>query len=216
MKNEIQKDQCVWGKYIGGGAFGKVYEVECQGKKYAGKKIPKSKLNSKNSQISFKREIDILKRMSICENSVKFHSHFDDQYYEIIILELCDCTLTDFSEKSINGFNSDLIYSIIDGLNNAFICMNQNNIIHRDIKLDNIMIKYTDSSHKKFIPKINDYGLSRLLQAGIASTYCGSPVYMAPEVLLYQKYGTKADLWSIGVMIYYIHFKDFPFDFKME
>ena len=216
MKNTIQKEKCVWGRFLGGGAFGKVYEVECQGKKYAGKKIPKSKLKSESSQISFKREIDILKRMSICENSVQFYSHFEDENYEIIILELCDGTLTDILENNINGFNGDLIYSIIDGLNNAFICMNQNDIIHRDIKLDNIMIKYTDSSHKNFIPKINDYGLSRVLQAGIASTCCGSPVYMAPEVLLYQQYGSKADLWSIGVMIYYMHFKDFPFDFTMD
>ena len=215
-ENKIKKEECKWGRFLGGGAFGKVYEIEYRGKKYAGKKIPKSKLKSEKFKESFKRELDILKRMSICENSVKFYSHFEEAQYEIIILELCDGNLTDILDKYEDGFNSDLIYSIIDGLNNAFKCMNQNNIIHRDIKLDNIMVKYTDSSHNKFIPKINDYGLSRLLEEGIASTWCGSPIYMAPEVLLNNKYGIKADLWSIGIMIYYMHFKEYPFDFTRD
>ena len=84
--------------------------------------------------------------------------------------------------------------------------MNENEIIHRDIKLENILIKYTDSSHTKFIPKINDYGLSREMNNGIASTWCGSPLYMAPEVLMNKEYNNKADLWSIGIMIYIMHF----------
>ena len=216
LQNEIKKEECKWGNFLGGGAFGKVYEVEYRGQKLAGKKIPKSKLKSAKSIESFKRELDILKRMSNCENSVKFFSHYDDNQFEIIILELCDANLTDILEQNENGFNNDLIYSIMDGLNNAFMCMNQNGIIHRDIKLDNIMVKYTDSNHKNFIPKINDYGLSRILQDGIASTCCGSPIYMAPEVLLNNKYGEKADLWSIGIMIYFMHFKEYPFEFTMD
>jgi serine/threonine protein kinase len=86
-----------------------------------------------------------------------------------------------------------------------------NNIIHRDIKLENIMVKYIDSSHRKFIPKINDYGLSKQVKGGITSTVCGTPIFMAPELILNKPYNNKADLWSIGVMIYIMLFKDIPY-----
>ena len=80
-----------------------------------------------------------------------------------------------------------------------------------DIKLENIMVKYIDSTHKKFIPKINDYGLSKQVKGGITSTICGTPIFMAPELILQKPYNSKADLWSIGVMIYIMIFKDIPY-----
>ena len=209
---EFKKDECVWGKQIGKGNFGEVYEVEYHGKKYAGKIVPKLKLLTEEDVKYMKGEIEILKKMSNCENSVKlFFNYNNENGDEILILELCDCELAELLNKSKTGFDSALIKDIMIGLNNAFSYMNQSEIIHRDIKLENIMLKYTDSSKKKFIPKINDYGISRTLQNGIASTFCGSPLYMAPEVILKKPYSDKADLWSIGILIYMMHFKEIPF-----
>ena len=205
-----------WIKKLGKGSFGEVFEVEYQGKKYAAKKIQKIRLISPKTKQSFEREIDILNKMSQCENSVKFIGYFEENNFEIIILELCDCDLIEVLNNSKNGMDSSQIYCIMDGLNNAFKYMNNNKIIHRDIKLENILVKYNDYSHTSFIPKINDYGLSREIQGGIASTWCGSPLYMAPEVLLNKKYDDKADLWSIGILIYILHFKEIPFDFNIN
>ena len=213
---EFNKDECVWGKRIGSGSFGDVFEVEYQGKKYAAKKISKLKLLTEDDQKYLKNEIEILKKMSRCENSVKLIYNYNENGNAILILELCDCELSDLLNTKNDGFDSAEIYKIMTGLNNAFKFMNQCEIIHRDIKLENIMIKYTNSSKTDFIPKINDYGISRILQNGIASTLCGSPLYMAPEVLLNKPYSDKADLWSIGVMIYLMHFNENPFDLKLN
>ena len=203
-------------KLLGKGSYGEVYEVEYEGKKYAAKKIPKMKLITPKAKESFKRELNILKKMSSFENSVKYLDNFEEDNCEIIILELCDCELIEILNKSKGGLNSSKIYSIMSGLNKAFKYMNDNQIIHRDIKLENILVKYTDSSHENFIPKINDYGFSREMTGGVASTWCGSPLFMAPEVLLNKTYNDKADLWSIGIMIYIMHFKEIPFDFNIN
>ena len=213
---EFNKDECVWGKRLGSGNFGDVFEVEYQGKKYAAKRISKLKLITEDDEKYLKNEIEILKKMSKCENSVKLISNYNENGNAILILELCDCELSDLLNTKNDGFDSAEIYKIMTGLNNAFKYMNQCEIIHRDIKLENIMIKYTNSSKTDFIPKINDYGISRVLQNGIASTFCGSPLYMAPEVLLSKPYSDKADLWSIGVLIYIMHFNGNPFDLKIN
>ena len=207
---EFDKDECKWGKKLGKGNFGEVFEVEYHGKKFAGKLIPKMKLMTEDDVKYMQGEIEILKKMSSCENSVKLYYNYKDNGDEILILELCDCELADILNHS-KGFDTSQIYEVMSGLNNAFRYMNQSEIIHRDIKLENIMIKYTDASHTKFIPKINDYGVSRTLNKGLASTFCGSPLYMAPEVIMKKPYTDKADLWSIGVLIYIMHFKEIPF-----
>ena len=146
--------------------------------------------------------------MKNCDNSVSIIKHYEDENNEILILELCDKELNDIIPQS--GFNDDMIYLIINQLNNALNMMHYYNIVHRDIKPQNIMVKYTNQSHSKFLVKINDYGLSRSLRI-YASTLCGTPIYMAPEMFLGQRYDKKVDLWSIGFMIYYMHFKEYPF-----
>ncbi len=209
----FDKNQVKWGKFINKGAYGKVYEVEYKGQKYAGKKIPDLIIKKENLMEALQREIDILEKMSKCENSVKFYAHYRENNDEVIILELCDCELEEILNRASSGFNSAEICTIMKGLNNAFSIMNINNIMHRDIKLENVMVKYTNKWHTKFIPKINDYGLSRQVKE-VASTLCGSPVYMAPEIFIENKYNRKADLWSIGVMMYYMYFREFPYDIK--
>jgi len=211
MDDDFDKDKCKWGKLLGKGSYGEVYEVECNGKKYAGKKMSITKIIFEGLQEALKNEIDILERMSKCDNSVKFYAHYTENNYEIIILELCDCELEKLLNDSPGGFSNSEVLSIMKGLNNAFKIMNMNNILHRDIKLENIMVKFLDPSHKRFVPKINDYGLSKQVKGGITSTVCGTPIFMAPELILQQPYNSKADLWSIGIMIYIMIFKDIPF-----
>uniref|UniRef100_A0A914DKK5 Protein kinase domain-containing protein n=1 Tax=Acrobeloides nanus TaxID=290746 RepID=A0A914DKK5_9BILA len=60
-----------------------------------------------------------------------------------------------------------------------------------------------DPPFYELIVKIADFGLSRVLGEGsLASNFCGTPYYMAPEVVLNQKYNSKADIWSLGMIIY--------------
>ena len=97
-------------------------------------------------------------------------------------------------------------------LNNAFKIMKENKIIHRDLKLENILIKYKENN--KYIIKLADYGSSKRLDS-LSKNYCNSKVgtliYMAPEILNGEKHNYKCDLWSIGVIIYRLKFVKSPF-----
>ncbi|XP_056159092.1 serine/threonine-protein kinase ATG1t [Syzygium oleosum] len=73
-------------------------------------------------------------------------------------------------------------------------------IVHRDLKPQNILLS---GSEEDKVLKVADFGLSRTLQPGYsADTVCGSPLYMAPEVLLFKKYDEKVDMWSIGAILF--------------
>ena len=81
-----------------------------------------------------------------------------------------------------------------------------NNILHRDLKPQNILL--TDD----YILKITDFGLARYYQQdNMITTICGSPLYMAPELLKNDKYNIKSDIWSLGVIIYQMVMKNHPF-----
>jgi len=210
-------------KELGKGQFGVVYKLEYKGKEYAIKKISKDKIDNSPSveyreylKNALQREIDILKKMSEFENSVKLYGHFTEEKDYILVLEFCDSDLKNLLKEKGKLASSEIL-TIMEGLNKPFKYMYKNGILHRDIKPENIMIKFVDSSKTKYIAKIGDYGISRELDNGIATTILGSPVYMSPEMLLeVDEYTAKSDLFSLGVMIYQLHFNSFPFTFPMH
>ena len=177
-------------KELGKGQFGEVYKLEFKGKEYAIKKISKDKIDNSPSveyreylKNALQREIDILKKMSEFENSVKLYGHFAEEKDYILVLEFCDSDLKNLLKEKGKLASSEIL-TIMEGLNKPFKYMYKNGILHRDIKPENIMIKFVDSSKTKYIAKIGDYGISRELDNGIATTILGSPVYMSPEMLL--------------------------------
>ena len=210
-QNNIRSD-----KLLGHGTFGEVYSgsLKSSGKKIAIKRISKKKMQQYNFEYmkkSFFNELDCMKKCN-CENSVYLYNHIETQNNYNIIMELCDGDLDHELRKRPEGFNTDEVRYIISQLNNAFKKMVQNNIIHRDLKLGNILIKYTDETKTKFVPKLSDYGFSKELsdKSGITKTSLGTPSTMAPEVIK-GKYNNKVDLWSIGVLMYQLHFNELPY-----
>ena len=79
-----------------------------------------------------------------------------------------------------------------------------NNVIHRDIKPENIMVT------KEGSVRLIDFGLSKVTTRKNLQTVAGTPYYMAPEVLR-GNYGEKADLWSLGVLLYVLVSGYLPF-----
>ena len=146
-----------------------------------------------------------------CENSVRFIKRIDINPNEILlVMELCDKDLYHHLKDNHYGipFSIEEIKETFLQLNNGFRIMRKNNIIHRDLKLENIMIKYTDNKKTHFIPKISDFGLSKEMNYQNTNITSDSR-YMAPELFnnnIY--YDDKVDLWSIGCIIYELYFRD--------
>ncbi|QEU59591.1 Atg1 [Kluyveromyces lactis] len=117
-----------------------------------------------------------------------------------------------------NGLNRVLVVNYLQQLSSALKFLRSKNLVHRDIKPQNLLLctpllDYSDPKtfhelgfvgiYNLPILKIADFGFARFLpNTSLAETLCGSPLYMAPEILNYQKYNAKADLWSVGTVLY--------------
>lgn len=115
-----------------------------------------------------------------------------------------------FPHPEDGGLNDAMVRSFLTQLASALRFLRSRDIVHRDIKPQNLLLRIPDdecleSGHPREIPqiKVADFGFARSLPAAsLAKTLCGSPLYMAPEILRYEKYDAKADLWSVGAVLY--------------
>ena len=157
------------------------------------------------------RELENMQKCK-CNNTVEVYERIDDNKGYVIVMELCDISLSDYIDKVIKRpLSIEEIYYTFSNLNNAFKIMQEKNIVHRDLKNENIIIKYINKEKTKFIPKICDFGFSKEIEEVSKNTLVGSTFSIAPEILKGIKYDSKVDLWSIGIMIYYCCFKDYPY-----
>lgn len=108
------------------------------------------------------------------------------------------------------GLHEKVVRCFLGQLAEALKFLRDKDIIHRDIKPQNLLLHPASAEdiaagHPEGIPllQVADFGFARALPAtSLAETLCGSPLYMAPEILRYQKYDAKADLWSVGAVLY--------------
>ncbi len=116
--------------------------------------------------------------------------------------------LFDFNEK--RTLTKKKVCDIGKQIASALKEMHERGLIHRDVKLENILI---DKNGKI---KLIDYGLSRSLRGGRANTLCGSMGYVAPEIYKRETHGVKADAWAFGVLLYALAFDLYPPFIEME
>ena len=216
---------------IGEGGFGKVFKAidKKTHEERAIKIIDKDKIrnnymkeycreiNEQEMKIYINDLINEIKSMKmvngekdINKNTVKFYEYFDNEKEFAMVIELCDNNLTKLLAKKESPYNIHELYEILIQLNNTFKIMAKNKLSHRDIKLENILIK---NENQKNVLKLTDYGVSKQLIniSNKFSTKVGTPAFMAPEVLEGKEYNNKCDLWSLGVAIYVLIFKEYPY-----
>ena len=189
---------------IGEGNFGRVYSTK---RKNDGKKVCLKFITiNNNNKNDYKNELEILKLLNEFENSVKYYG--DYKYIneigeeEIIIeMEKCDMDLKKFIKEKLI-LKVEEIKKILFGLNKVFKFMQEKKIIHRDLKLDNILVKYDNNSG--YIFKLSDYGNAKIQNNSYSLK--GTLETIAPEILIGQgnKYDSKIDIFSLGIILYQI------------
>ena len=203
-------------KEIGYGSFWRVYLGEDSKTKelYAIKRVDKRQLQqSQYLEKAFWNEVEIMRKIQ-SPYSVKLYNVLPSLHYYNMVEELCDGDLYTELMKRPNGFSTEEVRRIMIQLNDAFAQMQKHKIVHRDLKVSNVFIKYT--KRPEFDVKLGDYGFSKELSDDITATKLGTPITMAPEILMNRAYTSKVDLWSIGVLIYHLLFKDLPFKGRNE
>ena len=195
------------------------------------KSIPKNKMDQE-AQKNFRRELQNLHNLKH-PNIIHILDYLNNQSYNYIVLEYCNGGnlreyLQKYMEKNNAPLNEFFIQKILRQIAPALEFMHSKNIIHRDIKLENILLnfntypnipkngkrpqalKFSEKSlNKDFSAKITGLNFSKdLIQDNMGSTILGTPLYMSPDVVerldnkTNKKYNTSADLWSLGVITY--------------
>jgi Ca2+-binding EF-hand superfamily protein len=197
---------------LGEGKFGKVklgvYKKTRE--KVAIKIIKKSSLENLKDIELVKSEIDIMK---LCRhpNVVKLIDHFENSEYIFIVMELLKGgNLGEYFNKNKFQITEKRAAKIMYQLASGVKYLHHYGILHRDIKPDNIML--SDTTEDASV-KVMDFGLSKIMgsQEKVADGY-GSLSFVAPEVLIRQPYNKQIDIWSLGVILYYMLSGTLPFD----
>jgi len=205
--------ECVGNRYLvytkdvlGTGSFSTVYKGrdKTNDLNIAVKKIDKYNPNMKKLK-NIDEEIKILQiiKSHPHPNIVKCYDILETNDFFYIIMELCDCNLKSILTKPIKEKYAKFYYKqLLNGMNHLVL----HNIVHRDLKPQNILL--TDQN---MCLKIADFGLSSRSTSKHITMQCGSPMYMAPEILNGSKYNNKIDIWSSGIILYEILFNINPF-----
>ncbi|GIY16349.1 hypothetical protein CEXT_708511 [Caerostris extrusa] len=193
------------------GGFARVHEWTdlTTGQVYACKIIPKSRLTKPHQKEKILREIDLHRKLQH-KNIVRFHHFFEDDHNVYIILENC-------SRKSLVHVlrnrriltESEVRYFMLQ-LAEGVQYTHSQGVIHRDLKLGNMLLS------EEMEVKIGDFGLathvSNLDKCGKKFTVCGTPNYIAPEVLNMQGHSFSADVWAMGCIMYAMLVGQPPFE----
>uniref|UniRef100_A0A1Y1N2A1 Calcium/calmodulin-dependent protein kinase type 1 n=1 Tax=Photinus pyralis TaxID=7054 RepID=A0A1Y1N2A1_PHOPY len=201
---DAEKPQCVEDKYtlkdlLGTGAFSVVRlgeSKEQHGQLYAIKIIDKKALKGKED--SLENEIKVLRKLTH-HNIVQLLETYEDKSKVYLVMELVTggelfdriVEKGSYTEKDASG----LIRQVLEAVD----YMHEQGVVHRDLKPENLLYYSPDENSKIMI---SDFGLSKMEDSGVMATACGTPGYVAPEVLAQKPYGKAVDVWSIGVISY--------------
>ena len=151
-------------------------------------------------------EVDILKTLDH-PNVLKVYEYFEDERNYYIVMEYCkDGDLYD-ELKSVGKFDEETAAKIMGQVFSGISYIHRKNVVHRDIKLDNILIS---EKSKEICIKIIDFHIATFSMGKRLSKVTGTTNYIAPEVIK-ESYTEKCDMWSCGVIMYLLLSGKFPF-----
>ena len=200
---------------LGVGAFGKVFKAIDKDKKEYAIKIINSEIRDQQPEWNyFLREISHLSELA-SDNIIHMYGKYplkQDGYY-FLILEYCNgSNLLDYVLGRGYQLSMQEIMEIAHDLAYALFVMHSADIAHRDLKLENIMV-HDDPVSKHRIFKLIDLGLSRKMNS-MAQTIAGTLGYLAPQIFLGKEHSKSADIWSYGILLFQLLYKEFPFGVK--
>ncbi len=181
--------------------------------KYAIKIYTKKALLDPQKKNTVHNEIKILRQLDHV-NIVKLYEVIDTPIFLYLVMEYIEgISLLDKIKKDTNHFFEEqrALKLFVQILKAIIYCQNKN-ICHRDIKLENILIIKDD------IIKLIDFGFAvKTDKETFQNLLCGSPSYMAPEIVNKEKYIAQySDIWSLGVLFYSMLYGRFPFKGKNQ
>ena len=199
---------------LGSGSFGKVFLAQ---NIFTKEKVAMKEIKKANKDLlsdgEIKDEIDILKSLDH-PDIVRIIESFNTRDSYVLVTEYCEGG--ELYDQVRNQLSETQIAVIFKQLLSGLAYLHSHNIVHRDLKLENILIQEIEKSKTSgedlFNIKIIDFGTARIFNnMKKPQSIVGSSYYIAPEVLN-QKYGKECDLWSVGVILYMFIVGHAPFD----
>ena len=189
-------------KEIGTGSFGRVILVQHKitQARYAIKAIDKRNKTNYNERLYFRREIEIMYRVHH-PNVVKLFGHFEDNTYCYFLMEYMEGgnIYTYVPKNGIHRISTQQVASMIKDVISATYFLHHMNppIIHRDIKPENVLLNSSMQA------KLTDFGWSNYMDGMYKrTTVCGTPIYLAPEMVNKTGHDEKVDIWCIGILLF--------------
>ena len=224
-------------RLLGKGSYGEVYLSLKQNVKklFATKKVKRKKTDDEMTKY-FKNEINILRILNH-PNIVKLEEiKMDENNYYIVMEYINGGELSDYLKNYIDKygkpFSEEIVQYLMKQIISALIYIHDLNIIHRDLKLENIMVDFDNEKDKEELNmmkakiKIIDFGFAIMLSSkfSLTNSAVGTFMYMDPKILkefdnqvLVDKsrgYGKEVDIWSLGCICYQLFRGKYPFEAK--
>ena len=190
-------------KELGAGSFGRVLLVQHKitQAKYAIKAIDKRNKANIQEKPYFRREIEIMYRVHH-PNVVKLFGHFEDDNYCYFLMEYIPGgnIYSLVPKNGLRTVSTKTVVSIMKDVISATYFLHHMHppIIHRDIKPENVVLD------KNMVAKLTDFGWSNYMPGDYSkrTTVCGTPIYLAPEIINNRGHDEKVDIWCIGVLMF--------------